>query len=589
MNSLLKLKVQEALRSASRYEMRDVVSLPPPLPLKATSKSISYNHKFRGHWHKPEYDFDEIQIAQDTDTLIFRSIQKKVHKVIVSGYGFTGKSKESRDYLVQRIKEMAIATDKPFTMLLFETFQDLFRYSNCFWVKQRSLDNSSGEEVDLGNGALRAPVAGYFVLPIETLEFKTKKDGSIKRIIQRCNGVETEWAAKDVIHFYTNKKPGFLVGTPEILPALEDVALLRRVEENIEDLIETNLFPVYHYKIGTDNMPERHSPNGTKETDAVRAKLEYMPAHGVYISDHRHTIEAIGSEGKALRIDFYLSYLLNRALIGLGTSGLDLGINGEANKSTAATLSKGLLIDIEAMTIIVKSFLEQYVITELLIEGGYDPFDEEESVEIRFGVIDKEDRRADENQALQMYQGNTITLDEFREMIKISPWEDEYMERTFYKLFEEPNNLLKIAQPGSAASEVLGELPSSNLTPQAVKREKIEAERQKKDELKSKMLGRPSAKGAGSKAKRTTAAKARPSNQHGTRSGPKTNRDFSSLNDLSSYLDKEYKELLDFEGSLASNKIEQFKADIYDMYCKDKSMSIDTLISVMKWRLINGS
>ena len=434
----------------------------PPMPLRVEPKSISYTARHRGTWFKPEYDFEEIQIAQDTDSYIFRSIQKKVNKLIVAGLDFVGNDPDAVDYIKLRTAEMSYATGKPWDQLVWALATDLFRFSNCIWVKARDEDISSGDAVEINN-KIRPPIAGYFQLPFETLEFKTKVNGELKKVLQRTDQKEREWSPADVVHFYTNRKPGFLVGTPEILPALDDIALLRRIEENVEDLIETNLFPVFHYKVGTDAMPEKYDPSGVKETDVVKRTIQYMPAAGIYVSDHRHVIEAIGSEGRALRIEAYLTYFKNRALSGLGTSALDMGEGGDANKSTASTMSKGMLMDVEAMSKVIKSFLEFYVVSELLMEGGYNPLDPDEMVYIKFGTIDKDERRADENQQIQLFHGNLRTMDEVRKSLGDEPWTDPHTDRSHYKMFEEPADLLKQAQPGTAAAQTLGK-HSSNPT-----------------------------------------------------------------------------------------------------------------------------
>lgn len=555
-------------------------SISPPLPIRVEPKSISYTARHRGTWFKPEYDFEEIQIAQDTDSYIFRSIQKKVNKLIVAGYDFVGNSPEPVDYIRQRIKEISYSTNMPFSHLLWATFHDLFRFSNCMWVKVRNEEASGGDPVEL-RGRVIQPVAGYFILPFETLEFKTKVNGELMKVLQRNDGREKEWSPRDVVHFYVNRKPGFLVGTPEILPALDDIALLRRIEENVEDLIETNLFPLYHYKVGTENHPERYSPDGVKETDIVRKTIQYMPAGGIYVSDHRHEIEAIGSEGRALRIEAYLAYFKSRALAGLGTSSLDMGEGDTSNKSTASTMSKGMLMDIEAMSKITKSFIEHYVITELLIEGGFNPLDDEEMVYIKFGVIDKDERRADENQQLQLLHGNARTLDEVRVSLGDEPWTDDHTDRSYYKLFEEPLALLKGVGPGTAASETLANHSSSNITPESVSKEKRFAEQTSQKQLAAKKAtGRPSNSSRSKSARSSSSNKARPANQHGSRSSPKTNRDVELITDDGEEL------IINCDFDIDDKKVAEWTEAVYHQYdLFNKRVSLETIAKTTLWRL----
>ncbi len=384
---------------------------------KINGRAISYADRHRGSWFKPEYDLTELQIAQDTDAFLFKAIQKKVQRFVLAGWDFVGNNKETVKYIKKRIKEIEIVSGVPFNLLMADLAHDLVRYSNCAWVKVRNKDASSGKVLKKNNSDIE-PVAGYFILPFETLWFKVKKNGELKKILQKQPGTaeSKEFSPNDIIHFYTNRKPGFTMGTPELLPVLEDIALLRRLEENIEEMIDSNLHPLYHYKVGNDNMPERYGPDGIKESDLVRSTIEYMPSGGIFVSDHRHKIEAIGSEGKALKINEYLDYFKKRVYAGLGVSAMDMGEGDTANRSTANTLSKIAIQDVEALQRHIKTFIETYVISELLCEGGYEDaiLDSERMVYIKFGAVDKEEKIKVENQTIQLWLNKLITENEAR-------------------------------------------------------------------------------------------------------------------------------------------------------------------------------
>ena len=235
------------------------------------------------------------------------------------------------------------------------------------------------------------------------------------------------------------------MGTPETLTVLDDIALLRRLEENIESLVESNLYPLFHYQVGSDAFPERYSPDGLKETDIVKRTIEYMPAGGVYVSDHRHKISAIGSQGKALEIEQYLKYFKQRIFTGLGVSGVDMGEGDTANRSTANALSKAAIQDVEALQKTLKTFVEFYVFNELLLEGGYDPLEEENKVEIRFGVVDLENKTKIENQTIQLFTNNVVSQTEARVKLGLKPEINE--EESYFSLYTFPLAELKAPQP----------------------------------------------------------------------------------------------------------------------------------------------
>lgn len=483
------------------------------------SKGLSYTERHRGVWFRPEYDLREIEIAQDVESFLFRAIKKKTDRFMIAGWEFRSTNLDALAYIKRRFAEMELVTNQSFVMLLKDTVQDMFRFSNAMWVKARDEDASSGKiRVDLRGIELK-PVAGYFLLPFPTLEFRTKPNGDLIEIKQIMDFKTKEFPAQDLVYFYSNKKPGFSIGTPEVLPAIDDLSLLRRLEENVEELIETSLFPTLHYQIGTDEMPERNSPNGEPESEIVKRKISYMPANAVYVSDHRHKITSIGAEGKALVMDFYLSYFKTRALSGLGVSSIDIGESDSSNRSTASTISKSLIQDVEAMQLTIKGFLEFYVISELLLEGGFNPLDEDDRVEINFGVIDKEDRTRLENQAIQLVANKLFTVSEGRAALGKRPYKEEELGDTYFKLFEEPLALLKSMGPGSAAGEVLSEIPHSNVTPEAIASEKKFAE------AEAKAKGRPATNTSSTGSQRQSAARSRPSNQTGQRASPKFSRD----------------------------------------------------------------
>lgn len=544
-------------------------------------KILTYDKpKMIGEWIKPEYDFASLQIAQQADSILLRSIKKKIDRLLVAGFEFVSTNGEARSYIKRRIAEIEMVSSNPWELLLSQTAEDLIRQKNAMWIKSRSQDSSSGQaRIDL-DGRTLIPVAAYTLIPFGTVEFKPNKWGGIKKYRQVLPDGETrEYYPSDVVYFYADKKAGFLAGTPDLLPALDDIQLLRRIEEHVEDLVETSLFPVYHFRIGNDNMPERVSPEGKFESEILERKIKYMDPGGVIVSDHRLEIESIGSEGKALNIDSYTEYFLDRAIMAAGSTKIDLGIGGDANKSTANTLTKTTILDVEAIQRILKIFIEFFVIRELLLEGGFDPFDEQDMVSIKFGVIDKEERLAYENQQIQATTNNLITLDEARSNIGYAPYREEDMERTFYKMFEEPAILAKVMAAGSAAGQALAEMPQSSISAQGVKQEQQHAV--KLNQQKTRATGRPAAtKSQGSR--KTVANRSKPANQQGTRSAPKLNRDI----DLS-IAGEVVNITIDFEPS--AKRLADWITVVESRFesLKDSGVLIQTVADNLLYRLLN--
>ena len=490
--------------------------------VKVKPETMEYSSRFRGEWYKPEWDFDEIQIAESVDSFLGQAIKKKVDRFLVAGWEFVSLNDEALTYVKRRISESEAVSNRPFSLLLTATARDLFRFQNCMWVKARSEDSSSGDiRVDISGKEL-VPVASWYIVPFTDIRLKAKTNGELKKVMQILpDGLTQEFFPQDIVHFYMYKNPGFSVGSPILFSALDDIALLRRIEENVEELIETNLFPVFHYTIGNDQYPERVGPDGIKESDVVKKTIQYMPAGSVFVSDHRHAITAIGSESKALRIETYLEYFRSRVFSAIGTTPVDMGDGSTANRSTSNTLSKNMILDVEAVQESMKQFFDFFVIKELLAEGGFDPLDEDNKVEIKFGVVDKEERLALENQTIQLFTNNLLKESEARKALGYRPFTEEDKEELFFSKYKETEMLMRSAGPGTAASQTLGESPHSAVTPEAVNKELQHEKALATAKTKaSAVKGRPA-----TRTSKTSANRSRPSNQHGARSAPKLNRD----------------------------------------------------------------
>jgi hypothetical protein len=546
---------------------------------KVSDRTLSYTERHKGQWFRPEYNLADIQIAQTTSSYFAKAVQKKTDRLLIAGWEFVGHNPDTVAYVRDRVKEIELASNRPFVLQMVQTAADLLRFSNCMWAKARNDKASSGGRRPLPGGKVIDPVAGYFILPFETLEFKTKANGEIKRIRQvNPTGRTKEFAPEDVVHLFRNKIPGFAIGTPEVSAVLDDISLLRRIEENVEELIESNLYPLFHYQVGSDAMPERYSPEGIKETDIIKQTIEYMPAGGIYVSDHRHEITAIGSEGRALRVDSYLEYFKKRVFAGLGMSGVDFGEGDSANKATADVLSKGAMQDIEALQKTLKYFIEFFVIREILLEGpfGFKTVPDMDMVEIKFGIVDKEVQSKLENQTIQLWQNNLINEGEARKELGRMPVEDDFLDTTFFKKYEEPLALLKsMIAPDSAAGNALAVSPQSSITPEGVKKEAAAAKTSTATATGPR--GRPATKSA---KKNTSLNISRPTNQQGTRSGPKLSGD--SLTEWFDWADN----LLD-ESDLMISKRTQFRIE-FDKLVSNYVQLVDFIedadVDIPEWR-----
>ena len=406
---------------------------------------LAYKAVFsRQYFAPPEYNLQEIGRVEDVDSYVRQAFRRKVGLMFKAGFELTGKNNQTISYIKNRIAQIERAQGKPFYILMREIGYDLLKFHNAYLVKVRNKQASGGKKRrDFRWGETVDPVAGYFQMSPETVWIMRDIFGNVLQYRQQIY-----WGIKrvffnppEVIHMYMDRKGGFSVGTPALVPVLDDIRALRRLEENIELLVYQYLFPLFHYKVGTEKQPAQVYADGTSEVDAVREAVELMPAEGCIVTPGRHEITAIGSEGRALRADWYLEHFKKRVFAGLGVSSVDMGEGGGSNRSTAERMSMSLVDDVKDYQQVLASFINNEIINELLLESTFDQntiLDDDNIVTFVFKEIDQDSKIKKETGLLNLYQGHVITEDEARIGMGLEPMTDEERNRTYLQLVEVP-------------------------------------------------------------------------------------------------------------------------------------------------------
>jgi len=413
-------------------------SQPTKVTAKARHAGMIYNYSWNSRFGEEnyslqEYDMSVVANAVDTDSYFRRAVEKYVELIWKSGYSFVGKNTKAVKYVRKRFEQMAQVTSNPTEELLRTMSYQLVTYANVYISKVRDEDASGGRYRKTFTGQLLAPVAGYFVEDTVSIQLAFKENGEPIGYKQHIPGTRKAkiWRPWNIVHMFYSKKPGLRVGTPLVWPVLDDIRALRKMEQNIELLIFQHTIPLFHYKIGTPERPAQEA-----EISATKATVEKMPPNGCIVTPERHSIEAIGVERKALDASKYIEYFKQRVLAGLGMSSVGMGEGSTANKSTASVLDKHMHNTTETFQRVIKMFIDEHMIKELLLEGGYsfDAFDEDNKVEIQFPPIDNEVQFAKENHYAQMYTQHALTEAEMRkefgrDAIEDGEREDMYLER----------------------------------------------------------------------------------------------------------------------------------------------------------------
>ncbi len=386
-------------------------------------------------FHPGEYLFQDIGMAEDTDSFVMQANVKKLALSMKAGFSLVGRDQRTLEYIKRRISEMEVAQGFTFRSLISEVMANLIRYNNCYIVKARDINTSSGRVRIAGSRKIK-PVAGYFPVSPEAMSLRIDKTNNVKFYKHLMpDGRYKIFRAEDVIHLHVYKKSHFLVGTPSWTPVLDDVRALRRIEEHVENLVYQHIYPLFQYKVGTEKSPMRRFQDGLTEVDIIKTKIMNMPTDGMLVTPERHEIRAIGSESRAIRAEPYLEHYKKRVITGTGLSAIDFGDGNTANRSTATTMSK---LAVDNVKFYQETFADGFnfeIIRELLLEGNFqfNPLEEASSVELKFNEVDLDAQIKKQNHFGLLFQMNILTESEARremgyEAMTESQREERYIE-----------------------------------------------------------------------------------------------------------------------------------------------------------------
>lgn len=487
-------------------------------------QGTSYFFSKRASFEPPTYDFDRIIQAVDTDSYVKQAMAKYRDLFWKEGFEIISENPEAVAYLHQRIDFMEMAMKRPFIDFLMEVSDQLFKFANAFIVKARG-DLGEYFPSKLTPVNSEYPVVGYYLIPTEQVRILRDKHNRPKAYQQATDPLtyaptdkDPVWSADRVIHLHFDRKTGRAFGTPFLSSVLDDVIALRQIEEDIQNLVHRELFPLYKYRIGTAEQPAE--PN---EIDDAVIQIENLRAEGGLILPYRHDVEVIGSQNAALDASAYLDHFKERVAIGLGVAPHHLGMsmNG-GNRSVTERLDTALYDKIKQYQKLFSEMIRLNFFNEILFEGGFDPVMNplEDGVSdrcyFRFKEIDVDTQVKKETHAIQKYVNNIATLDETRLALGYDP--DIDMQNTFAAI--QAGIQVDIAT-ATATNKQTGQAPSPKSS------DGQEPAKKGQRNLPSKRKGNGNL--------------VRPSNQYGKRTSPEIKRDDSEfLSVIEKLLDEEY-------------------------------------------------
>jgi hypothetical protein len=199
-------------------------------------------------------------------------------------------------------------------------------------------------------------------------------------------------------------------------------------------------------------------------------------------------------------------------------------------------MSRNLVDDVKAFQDVFEIFINEYVIKELLLESTFEkPLSEENLVELIFHEIDLDAKIKVENHAIQAFQGYALTHTELRRRFGREPLTDKEWEDTYWEIIEQPKALIAAMDETYTSSGAV--VRNENLDVEQGDVDAGRAQREKEAKLAAKAKAAGSKKKPGPKStkkssgQRASAAKDRPSNQHGKKMSPEK-RKSSYISDM---------------------------------------------------------
>ena len=521
-------------------------------------KAVGFVHaqtQRREWFSRPEFNLQEIRDAAEADSYVKISLSKTSYLIYKAGWKFKGENQDAIDYLEQRFKIMSYCTNVPMDILMQGIADDLVKYSNAFLLKSK-VDKIPGvKATPIGEDGMI--IGGYTRVDPCSIKIKRDKHGNIMKYEQGFGGNKKQFKPEDVIHFYLDKDANNAFGTPRIIAALEDVKLLRKIEGNVTALIYRFAMPLYQWKIG---IPEVGFQGTDEEISKAKYEIESGSLDGVFITNEKTEIKAIGSEGTAMNMQPYLNYFENRVFSALGVSAAQMGRGGA--KQDADSMEQQVHDTVKYVQRMMAEFIEKKMLMELLLEGGFNPFEKDSYVDYVFEEISLETKIKKENHEINKYQSNVTTYPEARRRMGLKDESDDD-EQLYNRKITDESTMRQIDR--TAEHQVELARVQASLAPKTTT-----------SGSSSSSSGKKKASSAGTKKTRVTKDKGpsgrvrsidRPQNQYGTHS-VKMKESFEES--LVTKTSKPYKDILHVYNDLKNDSVsKEIKTNIHYEYTKE--------------------
>lgn len=393
-----------------------------PASTKVKSVSPRIGGGSAGQFEESPVDLSEIGRAYHSDSYIRRAIDKISGLMFKSGWNLVSLNPTALEYVQNRLSLIEESTNISTEELLRELGGNFILYANAPIAKTRGSENLGGLQAAGYYGG--EPINGLFPASPEYFQVQRDEFGNVENytISGDSGGQGVEFSVEDIAHLTYHKPTGRAYGVPYIQNIIDDVLILRQIEENVARLVYRNLFPLQTYTVG---RIEPGYEATDEEIEQVTEEIRNMPLDGILVIPERHKIESVSSNGAALQAYDYLKYFRQRVFTGLGVSESTMGIGDSGNKSTSDNQSSDLIDLVKDFQQTFAAEIQREIINEILFEGGFDPtLNKDDRVSFEFTEIEQAAKIARENHEMQKFMGNVQSLDETRERMGYEPTTD---------------------------------------------------------------------------------------------------------------------------------------------------------------------
>ena len=383
-----------------------------------------------GQFEESPVDLAEIGRAYHTDSYIRRAVDKIVGLMFKSGWNFVSLNEDALNYVETRFKLMEEATGQSTEELLREAGMNYVLYANAPFAKTRGSENLANLQATGYYGG--EPISGIFNVSPEYFQVQRDEFGNIENytVTGDGGGQGVEFNPEDFSHLTYHRPTGRAYGVPYINNVIDDILILRQIEENIARLVYRNIFPLQTYTVGRVEPGYEATDD---EIDEVTAMIQNAPLDSIIVMPERHKIETVSSNNGALQAYDYLRYFRQRVFTGLGVSESTMGIGDSSNRSTSDNQSSDLLDLVKDFQQNFAAEFQSNIVNEILFEGGFDPtLNKEDQVTFTFTEIEQAAKIARENHEVQKFMMNIQSLDQTRNNMGYEPAED--LSRFYFNL-----------------------------------------------------------------------------------------------------------------------------------------------------------